>query len=129
MFEFVNPKFLDNAKQLEEQLLKKIAAITQYTPEHIKQVLEANAFEITHAMVNDLCYVSKNGGLKFITLLAVCLNKVLNPEYENDDNDKASLCWILNGISDLKYAEVEEIVETAQSLLEETQDQAPDQNS
>lgn len=119
MFEYVNPKFLENAKQVETSLISRIAEITHFTPEAVKKQLEAHAFEITHAMVNDLCYLAKGGGLQFITLLAVTLNKILNPQYENDDNDAASINWILNGISDLKYNEVEEIVETAQSLLEE----------
>lgn len=129
MLENVNPKFLENAQAVEAELLKRISKITQITPENIKEELNKCSFEISQSLLLDLSYLSKKGGITFISLLAVTLNKILNPEYDNDDNDESSINWILNAISDLKYIEVEEIVETAQSLLEEAHHKASGEDS
>jgi hypothetical protein len=128
MFENVNPKFLDNAKAVENELLARISKITQLSPDNLKREINNCAFEISQSLLLDLSYLAKKGGLTFISLLAVTLNKILNPEYENEDNDESSINWILNAISDLKYIEVEEIVETAQSLLEEAHNKASGEN-
>ncbi len=102
-FESVNPKFIEAAKKLQDDVISKLAQAANLSELDVAHDLHKVAYEIADNLLRDLAYDCKEQGLLLVCLLASTINKILTPEAGNEANEEASLRWIMDAIGQIKY--------------------------
>ena len=122
-FSSVNPNLVSAAKNVQQNIVEKLAEKTNLPPAEIMAFLNKHSFEISTDFCNDLSYEISQNGFLLLALFATVINRVMESHEENDVNDKSASTWLLSAIGGMKYRDDRDIINGALEIVQQELEQ------
>lgn len=103
-FQNVNPNLQKAAKKIQDDIIEILKGNSKLTEKQLQDFLKEYSYEIAQSFFTDLCYEIKEHGFLLLPLIAMVINRVMESDREDEENDHAALMWICTAVADLKYS-------------------------